>query len=142
MTLDLIPARRCNVLLLHCSVIFGLAGKALAAAPTIPTPFQGRWSPSLVACASAEGTQEIRITPHRLNYYESTDEPIAVLPLANNAIRIRARHRSPDAEFEKPMGKDMIVIRLLAGGKRLSYQLNRQRPLLYVRCKTARLGSN
>jgi hypothetical protein len=96
----------------------------------------------LAACASAEGTQEIRITAQRLNYYESTDEPITVLPLAKNAIRIRARHWSPDADLEKPVGKDMIVIRLLAGGQRLSYQLNRQRPMLYVRCKASRPGSN
>jgi hypothetical protein len=125
-----------------CVALFGLVGTAAAAAPTIPRPFQGRWNPSLAACASAEGTQEIRITAHRLKYYESTDEPISVLSQANDAIRIRARHWSPDTDLEKPIATDTIVIRLLAGGQTLSYQLNRQRPLLYVRCKTVRPGSN
>jgi hypothetical protein len=133
------------------SLVCGMGLLALAFMPAaaaggatqamIPKAFWGRWNPSLAAC-TGEGLGEIRIKGDRVDYYEETDALISIVSSAANMVRIRALSWSPATDLEKPSGKVTIVMKLLNGGQRLSYQVDQQRPLLYVRCKTVRSGAH
>jgi hypothetical protein len=112
---------------------------ALAARPTVPKPYWGRWNPSAAACNKGEPLQEIRIGATGLDYWEWSHQPLHVATLGADSVRIRAwLYESDSNDPNKPSGKVTVVLRLLAGGELLSHQVDGEAPLFYVRCKGKR----
>jgi hypothetical protein len=109
-----------------------------ASTPTIPRPFHGRWNPTLAACSpNNEGLEEIRISAHSLNHYEWHHTPVAVAGISAGRLRVSAWLYDPGAgtaQPEQPIARETLQLALLDGGRRLSYQANKQPPRIFVRC--------